>query len=97
MLSEDLTLFFADFAVPASWTPANGSPAQTAQVILDQPDDDIFGSGEISRAWSITYQATEFVGLKTSETISVNGAYYKVREVKALDDGAVMNAKLSKF
>lgn len=97
MFAEDLGGFFADFAVAASWTPANGSPAQTAQVMLDEPDMDIFGASELSRDWMMSYPSSQLVGLKTGEIVTVNGADYKVREIKALEDGTIMSAKLSKF
>lgn len=88
----DLSPFFqlADFAVAASFG------AQTAQVLLDAPDLELLGDAVQSREYAITYAATQLTGLKTGETLTVEGVSYQVREVSALDDGALMRATLTK-
>lgn len=97
MFVEDIDAFFADFNQSASWTPSLGGPVQIVGVILDQPDENIFGGGELSHEWAITYSSTKFSGLKTGEIIVINSINYKVREIKSLDDGSLITAKLSKI
>jgi len=98
VFAEDLSAFFgiADFAVAASWTPAAGGASQHAQVLRDAPDEEWLAGAVQSREVAITYRATQLVGLKTGESITVDGVAYTVREVAALDDGAVMRATLIK-
>lgn len=65
-------------------------------MLLDAPDDQVLDGVVQSREYGITYAATQLVGLKTGESLTVNGVSYKVREVTAIDDGALMRATLSK-
>ncbi|MGH8700062.1 MAG: head-tail joining protein [Burkholderiales bacterium] len=98
LYSEDLSVFFqfADFALEASWTPSAGGAPQTAQVLLDAPDEQLLEGAVQSRDYAITYAVTQLTGLKPGETLSVDGVSYTVREVAALDDGAVLRATLTK-
>lgn len=99
IFADDLSFFFqlADFAVAATWTPFGGGAQQSAQVLLDAPDLERLGDTVLSREYAITYAAGQLPGLKTGETLSVEGVSYTVREVAALDDGALMRATLSKL
>ena len=94
--AEDLSPFFSttDFAVTAAWTPSVGGPQQTAQVLLDSPDLELFSGAVQSRQYAIIYAVNQLVGLKTSESITVNGVNHVVREVAAVDDGKIMHATL---
>ncbi len=90
--AEDLVAFFseADFALPATYG------AQTASVILDQPDEQILSGAVLSREYAITYRSTQLTGLKSDDAITVDGVAYTVREVLALGDGKIMLATLRK-
>ena len=87
---EDLSAFFADFGVPATFG------ALSATVLLDMPDAEIFGGGQISTDYAITYKSGDLSGLKTGDAITVNAVAYQVREVVKLDDGKLMNATLKR-
>lgn len=88
--SEDLAAFFsqADFAVPLVWG------AETANVILDAPDEQFIDGRVLSREYAITYEAADLVGLAGGASVTVDGTAYTVREVTALDDGKIMRATL---
>lgn len=90
--AEDLAAFFstADFAVSATFG------AQTAQVLLDQPDEELLDGRVLSREYAITYRADQLTGLKGGDAITVDGIAYTVREVGALQDGKIMQARLRK-
>ncbi|MGH8521947.1 MAG: head-tail joining protein [Gammaproteobacteria bacterium] len=96
--TEDLAVFFstADFAVTATWTPSGGGAQQTAQVILDTPDEELLDGRVLSREYAITYRAGQLTGLKGAELITVDAIAYTVREVGALQDGKIMRATLRK-
>lgn len=99
MFAEDLSVFFPGgdcAALPATWTPSGGGASQSAQVLLDAPDAEFIDGAVRSREYAITYRASQWAGLKTGETVTVNGQTYTVREVAALDDGALVRATLSK-
>jgi len=85
-----LSVFFTDFAVTASFG------AQSTQVLRDAPDLELLGDAVLSREYAITYAASQLTGLKTGDTVTVDGVAYKVREVTSFDDGALMRATLTK-
>lgn len=93
-LTENPATFFstADFAVTATFG------AQTAQVLLDAPDEAIGVGyiGALSREYRITYRADQLTGLTTGNAVTVDGSAYTVREAQAMEDGKVMQATLSK-
>lgn len=98
MFSEDLTVFFdlGAFGVNATWTPSSGGAQQSATVILDAPDLTILGDVAISRNYEMLYPAGAFTGLDYGETVTVDGHAYSVQDVLAIDDGALMKARLTK-
>lgn len=98
MFDEDLTAFFnpAEFGVPASWTPSQGGAEQGATVILDAPDLTILGDIAVSRNYEMLYTAGTFPGLDYGETVTISGAAYNVMDVLAIDDGALMKARLTR-
>ncbi len=93
MFTEDLTALFADFGVTATRSLTGGG-TQTATVLFDRPDNDIFHDMQITTEYVITYQVTDLTGMKTGDAITVNGTAYTVREINAVDDGALVKAKL---
>jgi hypothetical protein len=90
--TEDTGAFFSqdDFAVQLIWG------AETADVILDAPDEQIIDGRVLSREYAITYESADLVGLTGGQAVTVDGIGYTVREVTALDDGKVMRATLRK-
>lgn len=101
MFAEDLDQFYRveDFAVAASWTPANGDPAQIASVILDAPGELILGEAVISADYTIRYPAAKLAGLDVGEIVRVAGIDYQVRAVMPQPggDGAETLATLAKI
>lgn len=92
MFTEDLSVFFAEFGVQATWTPSG----ITATVILDSPDAGILGDLVLTTQYEMTYQTSDFAGLDYGANLSINGAQYTVKDTKRLDDGAFSKASLSK-
>jgi hypothetical protein len=90
--TEDLGAFFsqADFAVPLTWG------AETANVILDAPDEQLIDGRVLSREYAIIYESADLVGLTGGQAVTVGGIGYTVREVTALDDGKIVRATLRK-
>jgi hypothetical protein len=91
---EDLDDFFStdDFGVDVVWG------TQTAAGILNAPDETagVGFVGALSREYLLIYPVTKLVGLSTGQALTVDGTAYTVREVRATDDGKIMNATLSK-
>lgn len=88
--TEDLGAFFsqADFAVVLVWG------AETANVILDAPDEQYIDGRVLSREYAITYESADLVGLAGGASVTVGGNAYTVREITALDDGKITRATL---
>lgn len=99
MFTEDMTVFFdtADFAHVATWSPSDGSEQQTANVILDSPDQELFSGALVSTDYAITYPASEFVGLDHGDLLTIESVEYQVREVRQIEDGRLMRATLGKI
>ena len=90
--AEDMSVFFnqAEFALAAVWG------GYTANVMLDKPDEDVLGGRVSSTDYLATMPAASLPGISRDETFSIDGATYKVREVKLLGDGAVKTLSLTK-
>ena len=93
---EDLGVYFNEFAVDASFTPAGGS-AETAKVIFDSPDENVFGDRVMTTEYLITLPQSVFVSLKGGDVLTIGSKSYKVREVRLLDDGLIKQASLSRM
>lgn len=93
--AEDLSIFFDDFAVVATWTPT-GQSQRAAYVLFDSPDETVLGDAVMTTEYAIEMRASDFTGLKYGETVTVSGVIYTVREVRLLDDGALKRATLSR-
>ncbi|RCS59721.1 head-tail joining protein [Parvibium lacunae] len=92
MFVEDLALLFADFGVPASIT-VNGV-TQTATVLFNKGDANIFADMQSSTDYNIIYPAASLLGIKHGMPIVVDGVQYTVREATAINDGALHRATL---
>lgn len=97
--TEDLSVFFstAGFAVEATFVPASGGAAQSAQVIFDSPTDDVMGGDSFSNEYSIMYQASQLPSVRKGDRGVVDGVTYRVREVRLMDDGRIKQAILTKL
>lgn len=88
-VTEDLALFFADFGVDAVFG------ADTAVVLLDKPDADVFDGQIIANDPVITFATTDLTGLVRGSAITVDGVGYTVRDVNLVDDGKLSKARLA--
>lgn len=86
-----------EFAVDATWSPHDGSPAQTQPVIFNQPDEIDLGR-QISTAYEIVFPRTSFSGIAEEDYVQIGGISYVVLEVMAKSiDGAWKSARLGVF
>lgn len=90
MLSENLDVFLADFGV----TVTKG--AVTTKGVLDMPSEVIAGGMVITTDYSLTVKSSALPGLQYGDALTVAGAAYTVREVRAQDDGQFSIVYLSK-
>ena len=87
-LSEDLSVFLNDFGVSCT------TGAVSALGILDMPSQIISGEMVLTTDYTLTARAADFGNLIYGDTITVNGEFYQVREVRKLDDGAFVEVGL---
>lgn len=90
MLVENLDVFLSDFGVQVS------DGVTTATGILDMPSEVIAGGMVITTDYALTIKASAFPNLKYPDPLTVGGAAYNVREVRAQDDGVFAIVYLSK-
>lgn len=88
--TENPDVFLADFGVPVV------SGGMSGLGIFDLPDSLIAGEVAMSTDYVVTVKRSVFSALKYGDSITVNGASYKVREPRILDDGVFMKVTLSK-
>ena len=89
-LSENLDTFLADFGVAVT----NGVATTTG--ILDMPSEVIAGGMVITTDYALTVKTGAFPNLGYADALTVDGAAYTVREVRAQDDGKFAVVYLSK-
>lgn len=90
MIQEDLTLFLQDFGVSCT------AGAVTALGILDMPSQIISDGMVLTTDYTLTARTADFGGLIYGDAITVGGVAYQVREVRKLDDGAMVEIGLQK-
>jgi hypothetical protein len=90
-ISEDLTVFLNDFGVSCT------AGAISALGILDMPSQVISGDMVLTTDYSLTARAADFGGLLFGDGITVDGVNYQVREVRKLDDGALVEIALQRL
>jgi len=95
----DITTHVMGYA--ASWTPAAGGGAFTAQAHLKSPsrEDELAGFAYNPRYFISEWKEGDFPGLETlyknsDEVMTVNGKTFNVIHVRALHDGRVYQAIL---
>ncbi len=89
-LSENLDAFLLDFGVAVT----NGVTVATG--VLDMPSEVIAGGMVITTDYALTVKSSAFPGLGYGDALTVDGAAYTVREVRAQDDGKFSIVYLSK-
>lgn len=87
---DDLTPFFAEFAINASW---NG---QLAKVILNEPTEDILGGRAQSASYTATLPSNVFQGISRGAIVQIGALTYRVNEVRTLSDGALKRLTLGR-
>jgi hypothetical protein len=80
-LTEDLSLFLADFGVTVT------SGAVTGLGILDMPGQVVAGEMIITTDYRLTAKTSEFGGLIYGAAVTVDGINYQVRDAMKIDDG----------
>lgn len=90
MMTEDMTVFFADFGVPVSF----GS--LTTKALFDKAGtvQDLGGLPITVQEDSILFATVALPGLKKDSSLTVDGTAYTVRNVQRQDDGKVSRATL---
>jgi hypothetical protein len=91
MFTEDLTVFFqtGDFGVAATY-----DTTQTVNGIFDEPD---FGQlGVAGTNPTFTCRAADVAANPTGKPLIVNAVTYAIRDIRPLDDGAVVVLELTR-
>lgn len=83
MFAEDLSVFFSDFAVNATF--AVEGVQKTARVILDRPSADPFGMQVDAEAPRCQGPSDVLAGLRRDDAITLDGVAFQV--VRADADG----------
>ena len=91
MLTEDLSLYFADFGVAVT------SGAVTGKGILDMPSQVIVNGSVLSTEYSVVVLTSEFGGLLYGAPITVDGISYSVREAMLITDGLFTEISLQRL
>ena len=89
-ITEDLDIYLADFGVSctAGSTTANG--------ILDMPSQVISDGMVLTTDYTLTTRASNFGGLVSGDSITVDGNSYTVRETLLIDDGKFVQIALQR-
>lgn len=88
---ENLSLFLDDFGVTCT------SGAITAKGILDMPSEVIADGVVLTTNYTLIARASDFGGLLYGDSITVDRINYQVREVRLLNDGAMVQVDLMKL
>jgi Phage Head-Tail Attachment len=91
MFAEDLSVFFSDFAVSASFTVEGVQ--KTARVLFDNPYAAPFGVQVDADAPACQGATADLVGLQRDDAITVDGRAFEVARVEA-DGTGVTNLVL---
>ena len=90
MLVEDLAPLFADFGLTAVFG------GNVATVLLDMPQEEVFGGMQQSAEYDMTFKQGDLPGLKGGDVGTVGGITYTVRQTTTLDDGKLIKAMLKR-
>lgn len=81
-------------SLDSSKIPPGGLKQQTAAVLFDRPDGDVLSKRVQSTGYKMTFPATQFVGIKRGDAVTIATINYSVLEVNSMDDGAIFEADL---
>lgn len=90
MISDDLTLFLADFGVSVV------AGATTGLGILDMPSELIVDGQVLSTDYTLTCETSKFGNLLYGSSITVDSTAYTVRSASLLSDGKFTVLSLQK-
>ena len=76
------------------WQPSDGGVAQTHSVGFSAPDQDVRSGLGVSTEYEMTFPNSCLNGLKSRESVHIEGVAYQVREVMAVGDGSEVRATL---
>lgn len=97
MSIDRLGAHFRRFGVSATWTPKDYSAGGTGVVIYDAQGQDVLGGAVSANQNEALYQASDFIGLDTGDTLAFGGKCYCVRTPEPVDDGQLMRVSLSEI
>lgn len=88
----------------ATWSPADGSDAQAARVLLKEPtkEYELAGVNYTPLTFIAEYFQPDWAGLYdsvaggASETVTINGVQYYVQHITAINDGRNYRAVLQR-
>lgn len=89
-LTEDLSIFLADFGVVCT------AGSVTGRGILDMPTQVLAGDQILSTEYVLTARAVDFGNLAYGSGIEVDGLMYEVRDTRLIDDGRMCELSLSR-
>lgn len=87
----------AGFLTDATWTPSNGSAAQTARVDFRSAALSLLGDAVSATQYQMSYPASKFADLREGETVAIEGKAYRVLEVKPGEDVSIKLAILATY
>lgn len=90
MLGEDLDVFFGVFASEVVFGSITGKG------ILDAPSNVLADGMVLTTDYLLTVKTSAFGSAKYGDAITVDGAAYKVRESRQIDDGKLSEILLTK-
>jgi hypothetical protein len=91
MITEDLSLFLADFGVTVT------SGAVSGMGILDMPSQIVADGMVLTTDYRLTVRTSEFGGLIYGAAVTVDGVSYQVREAMKIDDGNFTELMLTRL
>lgn len=92
--TEDLSQFLAtgDFGTAATYKLLGVGAGSTVNVVFDEPEQDHMGiTGTRPRA---TGRASDFASFSSTDTLTIGGTVYRVKECNPIDDGAMVELVL---
>ena len=90
MISDDLTLFLADFGLPVT------AGSITGLGILDMPSELIVDGQVLSTDYTLTCETSKFGALIYGAAVAVDGITYNVRSSSLISDGKFTVLSLQK-
>lgn len=76
---DDLTPFYADFAVDVTHTPQGGVPVR-GRALFDRPGTVIVGGEMLATDYSVRFPVVTFQSVKRGDQFTIGGAQYIARE-----------------